>query len=198
MKSLVLKKWNMSMLTLLLAFSSSAFSAVETPDEIAEFKKSCTAEWQKEIKGEVTADNKRFGANFCDCFTDEYVNFMKTNNAKEPSSAEENTLSDFCINKSLLHKTVDKVKQEKNIDAALVESTCKQIYATINSQVEGPADTTKRSFLRTKNDSAQVDDDTIKFCQCASTQLSQAMSSTLSDAELTKKIDKTAEGCTPA
>lgn len=207
MKSLILKIFNAGMLAFLLACGASTVAAenVVTEEDVAAFKKSCTDDWAKEIKGELTADNKRFGANFCDCLTEEFLKFTRDNN-KQPNTAETNTLSSFCVNRTLLTKTSEMLKSTKDFAASTAEETCKKAYINIESQLEDEEDSklsnrlkgtgTKEGTAAKKESEVKVDYATSRFCKCASTDLSKALKDNLNENELTTKIDKIAEACT--
>lgn len=206
MKSLIQKISIASLMALLLVFGNAMAADPITEEDITAFKKSCTDDWQKEIKGEVTEDNKRFGANFCDCLTEEFLSFTKNNN-KQPTTTETNALSGFCVNKTLLTKTADMLKSNKKVEANVAEETCKQVYSSIEAQLEGTKEASKSKeatgtatgtgTAETKGNNVKIDYVTSRFCKCAATELSTALSGSMeSDATLSKQIDKIAENCT--
>lgn len=179
----IIRKTSMALVAFVLSFGSSMTFADDKDAASIDpsvYQKACNDGWAKGSKGPMGPDAKKFGEDFCSCYTGKYVNLLKSKGSAKPSTEEENKMSDSCVYRTMLTKVADKLKGSKNVDAAAVEDSCKQVDLNIAAQL---GDTSGNSPA------------TIKFCKCVSSDLATAMTTTLTDEEFGNKIDTIVSNC---
>lgn len=179
--NLINLKSNAAFLLVALSFGNSIACADDTAGGVTDssiYKKSCINVIMQKANGQEAA--KQLADKVCGCFGEKFANLIASKGGAEPSDKDGEKIMGSCGEIVLLDKVAEKLTNSQNIDAALVEDTCKSTNIALGEQMG-----------ETSGNSPEE----LKFCHCTAEPLANALTATLNDDEFNKRIDIMVDNC---